>query len=292
MYDRMLIPLDGSDHSALALAFGERLPCHAIRLLRVDPDFNVDTGFFSDAMPSWRTLRTEQLRDELARSAARYPVLRDRIEFAVRFGDPAEEIIAAATDADLIVTTTRGRGAMGRAIFCSTADRVARYGTTSTLLLRGGDCPLAAAAPNRIVVPLDGSVLAEAALPEARKLATALATPLLLVSVVDLDEIRAVVWFAAYAGRRGHMAGEVAERERTARERTATRYLAQQVVRVGGEGIAVTTEVRTDSPASCLMDLAQPDDLIVMTSHGRGDFDAGSSGALPSGWCAGQSVPS
>jgi nucleotide-binding universal stress UspA family protein len=270
MYGRILVPLDGSEQAEAALTFAMRLPFREIRLLRVDPDFEVDTGFLSDAEPSWRTLRTEQLREELARSALRHPGLGNRAELEVRFGDPAEEIIAAAADADLIVMTTRGRGAAGRAIYGSTADHVARHGTTPTLLVRSGDRPLSSTAPSRVLVPLDGSAVAEAALPEALKMATALGTPLHLVRVVDLDEILATVWFAAYAGRRRRLASEVAESERAAHEQEAARYLAAQVERLGDAGIPVTSEVLTGTPAVVLLDLAEPGDLVVMTSRGRG----------------------
>ncbi len=61
----------------------------------------------------------------------------------VRSGDPAPTIIAAATDhgADLIVTGSRGRGALDRLLLGSVARNVLVHAHCSVLVVRGADAP-------------------------------------------------------------------------------------------------------------------------------------------------------
>lgn len=270
MYDRILVPVDGSDEAEAALAVAARLPARAVRLLRVDPLDGGDGGVAPDAESPWRTFRTKEFREEMARSAARFPALSDRIEFAVRFGDPADKIIADAATADLVVMTTHGRGTAGRLIFGSVADRVARHGTTPTLLIRSVSTSAPPTVATRIVVPLDGSPLAEQALPEASKLAQALGLPIRLVRVVDLEAMLATIRFELFARKRGDLAGEAYDLARRTNERIAAEYLAQHAERLRAEDIAAETVVRTGSPVFVLLEMLQPKDVVAMTTHGHG----------------------
>lgn len=270
MYERILVPLDGSEIAAAAVPVAARLPSRRVRLLRVEPTFQrLAPGGLENFRLDWREVRTEQIRDELAPLAAPFRAQGAEVEVVVRFGDPAEAIIAAAADADLTVMTTRGRGAAGRMLFGSTADRVARHGGTPTLLLRGGAEPVAAVAPRRLVVPLDGSPLAERALPVAVRLAQAWHLPLHLIRVVDLEEVMRRI-----REQRPELTDPVRDpafaEARTVCEREAADYLAGHVEELRDRSLVVTTEVRTGSPAFVLLDQAKPDDLLVMTSHGHG----------------------
>jgi nucleotide-binding universal stress UspA family protein len=68
------------------------------------------------------------------------------VEIAVRFGDPAAEILreVEAWDADLLALTTRSRSALGRTVFGSVAESVFRKAAISVLLLHPGTQSLAA----------------------------------------------------------------------------------------------------------------------------------------------------
>lgn len=90
--------------------------------------------------------------------------------------------------ADLVVMTTHGRGALGRATYGSVADQLVRSLKVPVLLLRpetagraGKDTAWVA---REIVVGLDGSRAAEAALGPAAALARTLEVPITLVQVV------------------------------------------------------------------------------------------------------------
>jgi nucleotide-binding universal stress UspA family protein len=90
----------------------------------------------------------------------------------VQLGHPAEEIIEAAHEFDLIAMGTYGRSGIGRWVHGSVADKVLRGATVPVLLIRAGQDRAVLPAPvRRLLVPLDGSALAELALPLASDLA-------------------------------------------------------------------------------------------------------------------------
>jgi nucleotide-binding universal stress UspA family protein len=198
------------------------------------------------------------VRHELAPRAERFQRQGRDVEIAVRFGEPAQEIIAAAADADLVVMATQGKGTLGRAAFGSVADQIACDETTSTLLLRGGGPSVA---PSRVVVPLDGTDRAEMALPVAARLARLLAVPIRLVHVVDFAPDALPSATLAPGDRILSHEPEVAA------------YLRQQADRLASDDVAVDIDVRTGTPSGALLELLAPDDLVVMATRGRTGFD-------------------
>lgn len=274
MYDRILVPLDGSKASEAALVFVERLDSQHVRLLRVEQNEPMPVSpFMTGIYLDWNLPNPQQIREELESIAERLRSTGRTVETEVRFGDAAEEIIASAEDADLVVMTTHGRGAAGRLIFGSTADRVARHGSVPTLLIRSGDDPIEVAAPVRVVVPLDGSELAEQALAEAEKLARVLNVPIHLARAVGADEVRATVR-AELASANPDAAQEAAvyERARLKPEREAAEYLEAKAAALREAGLATEIEVLKGTPAFVLSWMINADDVVVMTTHGRGGY--------------------
>ena len=116
----------------------------------------------------------------------------------------------------------------------------------------------------RIVVPLDGSDIAEMAIPEAERMARLTGAPLHLIRVIDL---RQVPWYPAYAD----MVGANAVQEAFGDEESVTNgYLAEVAKRIEELGIEVESEVRHGRAAKELVAASKPDDIIVIASHGRG----------------------
>ena len=115
----------------------------------------------------------------------------------------------------------------------------------------------------RIVVPLDGSDVAERALPTALEMAHILNTPLHLVRVVDLR----VTSFAF--GADSMLAAQAEGRQRETERALATEYLCESAVSLSSEGVQITTEVRDGLAPSELVQMMRPGDLFVVSSHGR-----------------------
>lgn len=114
----------------------------------------------------------------------------------------------------------------------------------------------------RVLVPLDGSPLAEAVLPFAEKLAGPVDSELLLLRVVE-----PLAPAAALAA-----AGVPAPDELFLRQVEARRYLDEVARRLGDKGLRVRTLLGHGPAASEIVAVAKAEraDLIAMSTHGRG----------------------
>ena len=254
MYERILVPLDGSETAEAALAYVQVLPSHRVRLLAVESD-RADLTAICTAARDCQTY-LEAIAEPL-REQGRH------VETMVVFGNPAGQIIALAATADLVVIGSHGHGAVGRFVLGSVADQVARHAPVPTLIVRGGPEAAPAVRLTRIVVPLDGSTLAEQALPVAATLAADLGIPIHLVRVLDVDALRATV-------QAGIHAAAAYMRSQEAVQHSAEEYLAERVQELRNQDCAATSAVLLGSPAVTLLDAMRSDDLVVMTTHGRG----------------------
>jgi nucleotide-binding universal stress UspA family protein len=115
----------------------------------------------------------------------------------------------------------------------------------------------------RIVVPLDGSGLAEQALEQAKELSENVGSPLHLVRVVDTYRTQSLP--ATGMALDYSMLAELAEEE----IEDAKTYLEQKVKELGDEGLEVTGDVLHGPIARQIVAAANKDDVIVMSSHGR-----------------------
>jgi len=115
----------------------------------------------------------------------------------------------------------------------------------------------------RIVVPLDGSEIAEAALVEAEKMAQMTGAPIHLVRVIDFNS-------KDFAASYGMLTEPSAVSVLLEDESAAVRqYLEGVVARIVDQGFAVTSEVRRGTVYDQITAATRPGDLIVMASHGR-----------------------
>jgi nucleotide-binding universal stress UspA family protein len=254
MFERILVPLDGSETAEAALAYVALLPSERLRLLAVESDRSDLSAVCTAA---------RDCRSYLEAVAAPLREQGRDVDTLVAFGNPAEQILALAATADLVVMGSHGHGGVKRFVLGSIADEVARHAPVPVLVVRGGSAPPPAVQLTRIVVPLDGSELAEQAMPVAASLAADLGVPVHLMRVLDVDALRATVQagiHAAAAYMRSH--GEI--------QHHAEEYLAEQTQQLRNRDLALTTEVLTGSPAVTLLDAIRPVDLVVMTTHGRG----------------------
>lgn len=114
-----------------------------------------------------------------------------------------------------------------------------------------------------ILVTLDSSDLAEAAIPHARDIAKALGAGITLLSVV---EVMAVYQQPGVIGPVVSVAMNVEEEIVTTEQ-----YLEKIADRLRADGIEVKRVVREGDPASQICDYAHENDidLIVMSTHGR-----------------------
>lgn len=112
----------------------------------------------------------------------------------------------------------------------------------------------------RVMVPLDGSPLAEGILPFILQIAGPLDLEVMLVRVVQPIPPQAL-----------EGTGHVVLDDVPARLREAREYLAPVAADLRGRGVRVTTEARHGDPVKELVAAARDAgaDLIAMTTHGR-----------------------
>ena len=210
MFERILVPLDGSRHSeemipyALGLARAHDTP---VALLRV-----LDQA--ADEAQATRYVET------LAASHGARPLT------VPARGDVADAVLqeAARVPATLVAMTSRGRSGLMEAVLGSVAQRVLRGAGAPVLLYRptGGATDQAVVALRSVVLPLDGSALSEGMGEQAGAFARWAGIELEVVRAVDADT----------AARVGAPAGEVAALESGYVRAKATELGARHGVRI------------------------------------------------------------
>ena len=201
----------------------------------------------------------------LAGVAESFPSLNVKTH-AVNGDDPVTEItaFAQAQGVDLIAMSTRGHSGLGRWVYGSNADKLVHSTSVPLLLLRpedAGDNPLERKPIDTLLAPLDGSALAESALPHVETLAKSMGAKVSLVQVITTPTM-------AYPVTEGY----AFDPQMTANlERAAAGYLREKRTELEAKGFEVETTVKSGYPAAHIIDLAAESEgrLIVMSTHGR-----------------------
>ena len=118
----------------------------------------------------------------------------------------------------------------------------------------------------RILVPLDGSELAECALPHAEEIALKCGAEVILVSVTErIQGYRPVKEYGSSSGEQlvPEAGGKL--------EKQGQKYLDRIAKGLESKGIKVQTEMLMGNPAEELTIYAKTEncDLVIMASHGR-----------------------
>lgn len=270
MYRRILVPLDGSTLAEAVVPIVERLaPAYraGVLLLHV-----LERGAPATVHGEAHLQGTEAARAYLdgvaERLRARGIVVETHVHEAPE-GDVARSVAAHAQEegADLIVLCTHGSGGIRDLLFGSIAQQVLKRGTAQVLLARPDAAGAAAPfLPRTILVPLDATAAAEAALAPARDLACRLGALLHLVMVVPTA--------GTVQGQRQAVAQVLPTTTRAIldlEEEEAGCYLEAVADRLRTGGVHVTTEVRRGATPSALADeAAEPGvGLVVLATHGR-----------------------
>jgi nucleotide-binding universal stress UspA family protein len=281
MQREILVPLDGSPLAETILPHAQLLAQStgsAVTLLSAVPTVLTANavagplGLEPYDEHAWETDVT-YAHDYLVGVAARLEVEGLRVRAHVVEGAPAPVILDYAARHPAVSTiamATHGRSGLGRWVFGSVAAQVL-HGAAIPLLLvrphagpRGPQTP--AARPYKtILVPLDGSSLAEQALTQAATLAGRDGAALLLVAAVPEPD--------AHVGRPGH---DTQPRSRAAAARVAEAarlegYLGRTAAHLREQGLGAGTALPAGPAADAILHAAETSgaDLIVMASHGR-----------------------
>ncbi len=189
------------------------------------------------------------------------------VDCSVIVGKPAQVIVekTAARAGTLIAMATHGHSGLQRWVLGSVADKVLHLSTNHLFLVRPsrkaestGVAPL-----KKIIVPLDGSVVSEQALPYAALLATKMKLELVLLRVFGLP-------LPAYFVGEEHSSEWMKVAEPLKRE--AGVYLEDKVRQLQGDGSQKVSSVLLEGDAGkMIIEFARqrPDHLVAMCTHGR-----------------------
>jgi nucleotide-binding universal stress UspA family protein len=262
-YERILVPLDGSALAEQALvpalviaeAMAAEIQCLQVitgLTLNVDPKLNQK---IIEARENAANLYLDSLRNRFSKTKA-------IIETAMVVGPAARTIVNFAKDRqiDLIVLSSHGYTGLKQWVYGNVAIKILRRSPCDTLLVR----PFTSVEPfskKRILVPLDGSQLAERALKPAAALATALDMDILLLRVLPPIYSELEPMSAQY------MFNNIEAKERD----EARAYLQDIKTKLAPLHRPITIEIMAGTPAATILEVAtkQQVDMIIMCSHGR-----------------------
>jgi nucleotide-binding universal stress UspA family protein len=185
---------------------------------------------------------------------------------------------AQELNCDLVIMCTHGNSGLRGLLFGSIAQKTLQRGTQSILLVfPREDRSMPQFDLQRILVPLDGVVAHEPALPSAIELAHTYNASIHLVLVIPtlstLSGGQAVSGLLLPTTMRAVL---------NLAQQGANEYLEQVLTQCRSEGIDVTAEVLRGDAAPQVVALAERlnSDLIVMASHGRSGLDAWFAGSV------------
>ena len=190
------------------------------------------------------------------------------VAYEVGVGPIAEVLnhLVAERGGDLLVMTTHSKSAFQRWLMGSKASKILQLVNAPVLVFRPQhESTARRLAFRRLLVPLDGSALAERVLPYTRALAEAFGGKVILLGVPEIPDP------ALY----GTMADIVAQLRAQA-EAKLRAYLNAVVAALQETGVAVEMTIAGHEPPQAILAVGDEKDvdLIMLTSHGHGAQDA------------------
>jgi nucleotide-binding universal stress UspA family protein len=272
MFTKMLIPLDGSPTAEKVLPYARAMGGQLkvpVELLTV-----VDIGEMATHMTASKARFLDTMVDDAVRSSAEYlKTIAARatgvnIRCTIEKGRPEEVIIEkAATDENaLIAMATHGRSGLNRWMLGSVAEKVLRGSKNPLLLVRATEEIKAEdkIELKSVIVPLDGSELAESVLPTVVALAKTMNLEVFLFRAYHIP-------YSVYSGTEGYNAIDFEELIAGAKDE-AVAYLEKKTEELKKQGIARVSHVSKEGFSAdeiIAFGSATQDNLIAMCSHGR-----------------------
>jgi nucleotide-binding universal stress UspA family protein len=274
MASQILVPLDGSPLAEQALScaamLGQGLPAElvlfrAVSVAADDREVLAKAGVETEALLAQLETEAKDYLVGLAKQLVNQGLSTSHV---VERGPAAEAILDYSAQMDIlqIVMATHGYSGIKRWTHGSVAERVVQATSVPVLLVRAQEKDAATGWQKptqcrRILVPLDGSGMAEQVLPTATSVARALDAELCLFQVPIVH---------AYGWLTGEWFLPVQGVLATA-EQDADAYLSHVAGRLREQNLRVATATMIGSVAASIVEYAEANqvDLIAMCTHGR-----------------------
>jgi len=262
MYSKILVPLDGSKIAEAVLPY--------CKFLAENLHLPVQIVHVMEAETAASSAQSNRELEYLKATAASY-LGSVSAECVVKSGAAAEIILdTAATDAGtLIAMATHGQSGGQRWLLGQVAQKVLQAAKNPLMLIRPNEATLSKKEVGfrTLIVPLDGSHLAERVLPPVVGLATQLQAEVVLMRTYTLPT-------AGY-----FMAAGILQPDMTAlgekMKQEVGGYLEMKAAELKAQGIAkISWQIAEGHGAEEIIELARrhTDSLIPLASHGRSGF--------------------
>jgi nucleotide-binding universal stress UspA family protein len=265
MFTRILVPLDGSATAEKALPYARALartleiPITLIAVIHTAADFSTEKARHLDTLIEDSVRNGEEYLRKISQTLSGAS-----IQYRVEKGRAEDAIItnAAADNGTLITMATHGRSGLDRWLLGSIAEKVVRGANNPVLVVRANEeaSSEGEAAPDSIIVPLDGSPLAESVLLYVVELAKAFHSKVTLFQSYSLKQI--IFNFEEYTPDLDELKGEL--------KWEAMSYLDEKVAELKSRGLVdVFCSVTEGDAAETIIEMgkAAPDTLIAMSPH-------------------------
>ncbi len=264
MYSKILIPLDGSKLAEAVLPYA--------RALAKDLKLPVDLLYVND--PDQPAACAPLMAGEYLKSIIDTFGGTVAVRSVVETGHAAATIveIAAAEPEMLIAMATHGYSGPKRWLLGSVAEKVLRAAANHVLLVRPANGePRVEAKLTTVLVPLDGSKLAETVLPTVSELALRLALRVVLVRVTRR------IYSAPPEGFLPVFGANVPNLKKLREEANAeaNQYLIEKANQLRQQGLTqvapLVLESGVDGAAAAIIDLVKktPENFVTMCTHGE-----------------------
>jgi len=268
MYDRILVPLDGSELAEVSLPYAEEIAARlgsSITLIYLshsekDPSYRMHKIYLDNVLDS----TTKEIKKLLKGSPEEA-----KIESAILVGHPAEEIVKHADKEDigLIVIATHGRSGIKQWPMGSVASKIITATRRPIMLIRVNEVVSPdirdKGAINKILLPLDGSKESEAIIPHVKEMASNFNSEVVLFQTISLAYPTYTADAFAYV--------TYSDQQMDSMKASALDYLAKIGDDLSKKDIEVKSDVRFGPAADEIVNYADEinTDLIAMTTRGH-----------------------
>ncbi len=281
MFERILVPLDGSKRSERAIPVAARIARAAtgtvilVQVTELPSDFFTEGKYPSQMYPGDLIEEGKALAANYLDNVSKQSELVGlKTETRVEHGDAAQSIRAATEPlgVDLIVMCSHGYTGFKRWALGSVAQKIIPHSSVPVLVLRDGG-PTLSVKPLYALVALDGSPMSEEVLAPVIQLMAALAPSeektLHLTHVVELPLTYGRIGIHAYVNQMKEEAKRLSQGYLAA--------VAERLTHGDVPGLTVTTSIAVNvDVAEALVQVAQQQllagghfDLVAMATHGR-----------------------
>jgi nucleotide-binding universal stress UspA family protein len=268
MYEKILIPLDGSNLAQLAIPYAAKLAAglgSQVTLIHVNES---SEDRYSNMHKFYLQKMAEVVKSEIETYIDKPTRKKVKVESAILVGDPAEKTVEYADreNINLIVMSTHGRTGLTRWAMGSVADRVLRSTKKPLALIRAKNIQTNISrriSIRKVLVTLDGSEQSEKVIPYIEELASRIKAEVVLLHVLE------PTYYIYTVG--GFHYDTYSEKQRKSMRIFYKDYLHGIAEGFRKRGIAIKCQLMFGSASEVIVNFADKAqaDFVAMSTHGR-----------------------